>query len=134
MLSPFKCMYLSPIGGYFVNRMPSFVLASHVPHRVLFPDLPLYHLPHRVFSCTCYVHALDHGRDNLDPWAIKCAFFGYSRTQKGYKFYSPSVRSHFVCIDVTFNENLPYFLSPSSSPEEITHYSVAYSTVFCLVW
>lgn len=83
---------------------------------VLFPDRPRHSLPPRVFGCTCYVHALDPGRDKLDPQSIWYVFFGNSRTQKGYKFYSPSLRRHFVCVEVTFNESLPYF-SGTHTPE-----------------
>ena len=53
--------------GYLVNRMPSTVLGGQIPHTVLFPRSTIHSLPPRVFGCTCYVHALDLGRDKLDP-------------------------------------------------------------------
>ena len=67
------------IAYYLVNRIRSSVLVGQVPHRVLFPNCLLYHLPPRVFGCIFYVHALDPSRDKLDLWAIKCVFLGYSR-------------------------------------------------------
>ena len=92
---------------YLMNRTPSTVLGGQIPHRVLFSDRPQYTLPPHVCGCMCYVHALDPAHDKFNPRAIKYVFLGYSRTQKGYKCYSPSLRRHFVCADVTFNESLP---------------------------
>ena len=94
---------------YLINRMPSTILGGQIPQTVLFPGRPFHSLPPRVFGCTCYVHALDPDQSKLDPRSIKCIFLGYSRTQKGYKCYSPSLRRHFVCADVTFNESLPFY-------------------------
>ena len=45
---------------YLINRMPSSVLHDQIPHSLLFPDQPLYFLPH-VFGCTCFVHILTPG-------------------------------------------------------------------------
>ena len=86
---------------YLVNRMLSIVLGSLDRHRVLYHGQPLFSLPHRVFGCTCYVHALDLGRDNLDPHAIKCVFLGYSRFQKDCRCYFPTHCCQFVCSDIT---------------------------------
>ncbi|GFS46002.1 hypothetical protein Acr_00g0099490 [Actinidia rufa] len=47
------------------------------------------------------------------PWVLE--------DTKGYKCYSPSLRRHFVCADVPFNETLPYFPS-SSSPSDPSNY------------
>ena len=48
----------------------------------------------------------------LDPKSLKCIFLGYSRVQKGYRYYYPSLRRYLVLVDVTFLENVP-FSSPS---------------------
>ena len=72
--------------------MPYTVLGDLIPHHVLYLGRPLFSLPPRVFECTCYIHALDPGRDKHDPFTIKCVFLGYSRTQKGYWSYSPTLR------------------------------------------
>ena len=63
--------------------MPSSVLHDQIHHSLLFPDQPLYFLPPRVFSCTCFVHILTLGQDKLSAKATKCIFLGYSRLQKG---------------------------------------------------
>ena len=55
---------------YLMNRMSSTILVGLIPHRVLYPDHPLFFLPSRVIGCTCYNHALDHGRDKLDYHVI----------------------------------------------------------------
>ena len=49
--------------------------------------------------------------EKLDPHTLKCVFVGYSRTQKGSKYYHPPFRKLFVSMDVTFFESQLYFLS-----------------------
>ena len=41
----------------------------------------------------------------LNPKSLKCIFLGYSRVQKGYRCYCPSLRRYLVSTDVTFLEN-----------------------------
>ena len=36
---------------------------------------------------------------------MKCIFLGYSRVQKGYRYYCPSFCRYMVSADVTFLEN-----------------------------
>ena len=48
----------------------------------------------------------------LDPKSLKCIFLGYSRVQKGYRCYCPSLRRYLVYADVTFLENTPFFPDP----------------------
>ena len=69
---------------YLINRMPSTVLGGRIPYTVLSPDAPLFHLPPKIFGCVCYIHILGPMSDKLNPKSIKCVFFGYSHTQKGY--------------------------------------------------
>ncbi|KAI5349877.1 hypothetical protein L3X38_002768 [Prunus dulcis] len=40
--------------------------------------------------------------------------FGYSSTQKGYKYYHPPTQKVHITLDVTFHEEVPYYVSPSS--------------------
>lgn len=42
----------------------------------------------KVFGCTTYVHRQNPG-NKLNPKAVKCAFVGYSKTQKSYKCHHP---------------------------------------------
>ena len=84
------------IAYHLINRMPSTVLGGQIPYTVLSPGTPLFHLPPKIFGCVCYVHLLGRGSDKLDPRSIKCVFLGYSRIQKGYRCYSPTLRRHFI--------------------------------------
>ena len=94
--------------------MPSSVLHAQIPHSLLFPDQPLYFLPLRVFGCTCFVHILTPEQDKLSAKATKCIFLGYSRLQKGYRYYSPQTHRYFLSADVTFFEDSPFFSSSES--------------------
>ncbi|KAK2380773.1 putative mitochondrial protein [Trifolium repens] len=100
---------------HLINRMPSSVLDNEIPYSLLFPKDPLYVVPLRVFGSTCFVHDLSPGRDKLSARAVKCVFLGYSRTQKGYRCYSPSTHRFYVSADVTFFEDTPFFASPTTS-------------------
>ncbi|CAJ2657775.1 unnamed protein product [Trifolium pratense] len=101
--------------NYLINRMPSSVLDNEIPHSLLFPKDPLYAVPLRVFGSTCFVHDHSPGRDKLSARAVKCVFLGYSKTQKGYRCYSPSTHRFYVSADVTFFEDTPFFASPTTS-------------------
>ncbi|KAL0415349.1 UNVERIFIED_CONTAM: Retrovirus-related Pol polyprotein from transposon RE1 [Sesamum latifolium] len=100
---------------YLINRMPSSVLSGNTPHSCLFPDTPLFGLTPRVFGCVCFVHLHSPHIDKLSPRSVKCIFFGYSRTQKGYRCYDPQSHRSFTSADVTFFENTAFY-SPNSSP------------------
>ena len=96
--------------------MSSSVLHDQIPHSLLFSNQPLYFLLPRVFGCTCFVHILTPGQDKLSAKATKCIFLGYSRLQKGYRYYSPQTQRHFLSADVTFFEDSPFFSSFESLP------------------
>nr|CAN77210.1 hypothetical protein VITISV_000141 [Vitis vinifera] len=100
---------------YLINRMPSSVLHDQIPHSLLFPNQPLYFLPPRVFSCTCFVHILTPGQDKLSAKAMKCFFLGYSRIQKGCRCYSLETHRYFISAYVTFFEDSPFFSITSES-------------------
>ncbi|KAG6431871.1 hypothetical protein SASPL_103441 [Salvia splendens] len=59
---------------FLINRMPSSVLHGDIPFSCLHPDKPLYHIPPRIFGCTCFVHDLTPGLDKLSPRSIKCVY------------------------------------------------------------
>jgi len=100
---------------YLINHMPSSVLGNEIPYSLLFPKDPLYAIPLRVFGSTCFVHDLSPGRDKLSARAVKCVFLGYSKTQKGYRCYSPSAHRFYVSADVTFFEDKSFFASSTTS-------------------
>ncbi|XP_042946557.1 uncharacterized protein LOC122279793 isoform X1 [Carya illinoinensis] len=102
---------------HLINRMPSSILNGSSPFSVLFPSSSPFSLPPKIFGCVCFVHNLGPGFDKLDPRSTKCLFVGYSRTQKGYRCYSPTLRRYFTSADVTFFESIPFFSNTSSSVE-----------------
>jgi len=61
--------------------MSSSSLENKVPHSIIFPNDPLYHVSPRVFGCTCFVHNVSPGFDKLSAKDIKCVFLGYSHLQ-----------------------------------------------------
>ena len=101
---------------YLINGMPLSVLHDEIPHSLLFVDQPLYFLPPRVFSCTCFVHILNPGQDKLSAKATKCIFLGFFRLQKGYRCYYPQTHRYFLSADVTFFEDSLFFSSSQSLP------------------
>ncbi|XP_076932831.1 uncharacterized protein LOC143598514 [Bidens hawaiensis] len=97
--------------SYLINRMPTPVLHGKTPFSILFPNGTPFPLEPKVFGCVAYVHDHCPKVTKLDPRAIRCVFVGYSRVQKGYRYYSPSLHQYFTCADVTFDESCPYFLT-----------------------
>ena len=91
--------------------MPSSILNWVAPFQTLFPHKSLFPIAPRVFGCTCFVRDAHSHVSKLDPKLLKCIFLGYSRVQKGYKCYCPTLRCYFVSTDVTFFETTPFSLS-----------------------
>ncbi|CAL9006243.1 unnamed protein product [Prunus brigantina] len=103
--------------AYLINRTPSRVLDFQTPLDVLCahtPPVSVSKLPPKLFGCVAYVHIYSHQRSKLDPCALRCVFIGYSTTQKGYKWYHPPSQKVHVTLDVTFHEEVPYYVSSSS--------------------
>ena len=98
------------IAYFFINRMPSLVLNWATPYHQLFPNKPLFPIDPKVFGCTCFVWDVRPQVSKLDPKSLKCIFVGYSRVQKGYRCYCPTLRRYFVSNDVTFFETTPFSL------------------------
>ena len=93
---------------YLINRLPSRVLEFKSPLEVLKNQkLNISHL--RVFGCVCYVHQQAINRDKLDPRAVRCVFFGYSSTKKGYMCYNMTTRKLIISRDVKFVESESFF-------------------------
>ena len=95
--------------AYLLNRMPSRILKGKSHFEIFFPGKNPFSIPPKVFGCVSFVHNHGPNRDKLDPRAHKCIFLDYSHTQKGYRWYNPSFRKHFVSADVTFLEDVPYY-------------------------
>ena len=93
---------------FFINRMSSSVLDWTTPFQTLFPHKSLFPIEPQVFRCTCFVREVHLHVSKLDPKSLKCIFLGYSRVQKGYRCYCPSLCRYMVSTDVTFLENTPF--------------------------
>lgn len=106
---------------HLINRMPSSVLRGEIPYRVLFPSRSLYNVFPRIFGCVCFVRDHRPSVTKLDPKALKCIFVGYSRTQKGYRCFSPDLNRYLVFADVTFHEFTPFYpMSVAPSVESVS--------------
>ena len=68
------------------------------------------HAPER--EGACFVRDVRPHASKLDPKSLKCIFLGYSRVQKGYRCYCPSLRRYLVTADVTFLENAYFSQDP----------------------
>ena len=118
---------------FLINRMPSSVLHGETPYHVLFPTKPLFPIAPKIFGSTCYARDVRPQVTKLDPKSLKCVFLGYSRLQKGYRCYCPSLNKYLVSTDVTFLEHIPFFpaASPPSSQgenDDILIYHVTYQS------
>jgi len=103
---------------YLINRMPYSVLDDKIPHSILFSHDPFHFLPPKFLGSTCFVHNFSPDLDKLSLKSHKCVFLRFTRSQKGYKCFSPSLNHYFILVDVTFSESSLYFkfcLFPSIS-------------------
>ena len=92
------CLSLSWIGSLCFK--PSF------PINLCFP------LSFGYLGALCFVRDVRPHVSKLDPKSLKCIFLGYSRVQKGYRYYYPSLRRYLVSADVTFVENTSFSQDP----------------------
>ena len=104
-------------GFFFINRMPSSVLNWDTPYHILFPNKPLFPIEPQIFGCTCFVRDVRPQVSKLDHKSLKCIFLGYSRVQKGYRCYCPSLRTYLVSADVKFFENVPFSSPPTHTSQ-----------------
>ena len=98
---------------YLTNRLPSRIVNYSNPIETLsrfFPNFDGFnHLSPRMFGCVAFVHIYALQGTEFDPCVLKCIFFGYSPTKKGYKCYHPASKRFFVTMDVSFNEKATFF-------------------------
>lgn len=62
-----------------------------------------------MFGCICFAHLYLGQKDKLSVKSVKCIFLGYSRTQKEYYCYSPSLIENLVIAYVTFFEACSFY-------------------------
>ena len=79
------------IACFLINQMPYSVLNWVTPFQILFPHKSLFPIEPRVFGCTCFVRDIRLHVSKLDPKSLKCIFLGYSRVQKEYRCYCPTL-------------------------------------------
>ena len=97
---------------FSINRMSSSILNWVTPFQTLFPHKSLFSIEPRVFWCTCFIRNVHPNVSKLDPRLLKCIFLGYSRVQKGYRCYCPTLQRYFLSTNVTFFETTLFSLSP----------------------
>ncbi|KAM2946107.1 hypothetical protein COP2_028938 [Malus domestica] len=117
------------IAAYIINCLPSKILKFKSPYQILKGrEIEISHL--RVFGYVCYVHIQTIHKDKLDLRAIKCAFVGYSTSQKGYKCYDSKTRKVFVSRDVRFDETHSFFQKHDDKPQGELSYEVFPTPLF----
>ena len=88
--------------------MPSSVLNWNTSYHQLFPNKLLFPIGPKVFGCTYFVQDVHPQVSKLDSKSLKCIFVEYSRVQKGYRCYCPTLRRYFMSIDVAFFETTSF--------------------------
>ena len=113
---------------FLISRMPLSVLNWVTPYHQLFPNNLLFLIDPNVFGCTCFVRNVRPQVSKLDPKSLKCIFVGYSRVQKGYRCYCPTLRRYFMFTDVAFFEttlfSLPSTVTNKGEEEDLLVYTL----------
>ena len=99
---------------FLINCAPSRVLNGKSSFQLVFPNENVFSIPPKIFGYCCFVH-IHHLQNKLSLRAVKCIFFGFSRTQKGYKCYDPVNRKIFISSEVIFFETTPFYSSEGES-------------------
>lgn len=76
---------------YLINRLPTPLLSNKSPLHVLYKKVPDYKAFHP-FGCAMFLCLTPYNSNKLQFHSIKCLFFGYSDSHKGYKCLSPQGR------------------------------------------
>ena len=103
---------------YLINRLPSQQLGFDSPYYRLFGVHPNYHMLH-TFGCVCFVHLPPHERHKLAAQSVRCAFMGYSTTQKGFLCYDAVANRLRVSRHVIFFEHEYYFQQHTFSSNNV---------------
>lgn len=96
---------------YLINHMPSFILDGAIPYNVMYTSAPLFPIPPKIFCYVYYVYDTRPGHTKLDSKSPRFIFLGYSGTQKGYRYYSPTIRRYLYHM-MLFLWSLYHTLSP----------------------
>ena len=85
--------------------MSSSVLQHKIPYSILYLDVDLFSLLSKIFGSLRFVHNHNPHKTKLDFRSLKGIYFCYSRTQKCYKYFCPSIDRYILSTDVTFFES-----------------------------
>ena len=124
------CADAVSIACFLINRMPSSILNWDTPYHILFPNKPLFPIEPQIFGCTCFVRDVRPQVSKLDHKSLKCIFLGYSRVQKGYRCYCPSLRRYLVSTNVKFFENVPFSSPPTHTSQGEADDLLVYTIAF----
>ncbi|KAL0539985.1 hypothetical protein IC582_024207 [Cucumis melo] len=87
---------------FLINRMPSSILNGEIPYLVTFPTKSLFPIALKIFGCVCFVRDVRPHHTKLDPKSLKYIFLGYSRVQKRYRCYCPTLKRYLVSFNIAF--------------------------------
>ena len=121
MLYRFKCMFRKPFGRMLFPQLV-FLLIECLPLFLMVRFPTMFFFLQKIcfllllrYLVVCFVRDVRPHHTKLDPKSLKWIFLGYSRVQKGYRCYCPTLKRYLVSSDVTFFEDTPFISSPSSS-------------------
>ncbi|KAA0035896.1 putative Cysteine-rich RLK (RECEPTOR-like protein kinase) 8 [Cucumis melo var. makuwa] len=93
-------------------RMPSSILNGEIPYLVTFPTKSLFPIALKIFGCVCFVRDVRPHHTKLDPKSLKYIFLGYSRVQKRYRCYCPTLKRGRMTIFLYMRLPLPHHPLP----------------------
>ena len=104
---------------HLINPLPSKILDLQSPINILanlYPRVRLKtDLSIKIFWRVAYVHNPTYKKNKWSHKTLKCVFFGYSTTQKGYKVYHPITRKYIVSKEMLFDEKTLYYTSDKTA-------------------
>ncbi|MFS7982428.1 putative RNA-directed DNA polymerase [Helianthus anomalus] len=101
---------------YLLNILPTKVLNNSTPTLHLYHRLPTYeHL--KVFGCLCFPLLPSTSIHKLADRSTPCVFLGYPSNHRGYKCFNLKTRQIIISRDVTFDEQIFPFSTPTPNPQ-----------------
>lgn len=89
--------------SFFINCLPSKVIADQTPFERLFGTQPNYTFL-RTFGCAVWPNLRPYNTKKLQYWSKQCVFLGYSTMHKGFKCLDPKEGWVYISWDVVFDE------------------------------